>query len=190
MIEIDTSVQLEYTLGIFKPDVQDRVGELMQATTDAGFRILASSTLKMSEHQAAQFYREHYGKPFYDGLIAFMTSGPSTVVALSKPQAVSEWRTFLTTVLRPKFGTNATQNAVHGSDSAAAAKREINFFFPNLVVPAFPGEAPLEKYVQQAVGPVLTKALAELARVQPADPCRWLGTWLLENNPNKPKQEP
>ena len=91
-----------------------------------------------------QFYGEHEGKPFFETLIGFMTSGHVTALCLSKEDAIKGWRALMgptnslkareeaPTSLRALFGTDGTRNATHGSDSTTSAARELEFFFPKL----------------------------------------------------------
>mmetsp|Transcript_4108 Transcript_4108/g.15470 ORF Transcript_4108/g.15470 Transcript_4108/m.15470 type:complete len:134 (+) Transcript_4108:305-706(+) len=126
-----------------------------------------------------------------------MVSGPIIVAVLAAPNAVTSWRSLMgattpepqPTSIRAQFGTNPTRNAVHGSDSEAAAQREIKFFFPNESVSSEPLSAPnSDLYIKQNLEKVLIDGLTELAKEKPKDNVRWLADWLLENNPNKPKE--
>ena len=92
----------------------------------------------MTKQQAKGFYAIHNGKPFYEELTDFMSSGQSMVIALEKENAVTEWRKTIgstnpedaeTGTIRRDFATNVQENAVHGSDSDENAEKEIGFFF-------------------------------------------------------------
>jgi len=90
-----------------------------------------------------KFYEEHKGKPFFDSLIEYMSSGPCAALILSKENAIQDWRELMgptkpdqARIEKPKsiralFGTDTTRNACHGSDSPKSAEREIAFFFPS-----------------------------------------------------------
>ena len=130
----------ERTLSILKPDaVQGNViGKIKAMIEEAGLSIIATKMLRMSKVQASDFYEIHKGKPFYDTLIEFMTSGPVIVQVLEGDHAISNYREVMgaTTfgeaapgTIRAKYATSTAHNAVHGSDSKKNAKREIKFFF-------------------------------------------------------------
>ena len=128
------------TFAIIKPDaVKNKdTGLILDRVLKAGFKILAGKLLHMSLEQAEGFYEIHKGKPFYDELITFMSSGQCMVLALEKENAVEEWRNTIGSTnpdeaaegtIRKDFATNVGLNAVHGSDSDENAQKEIAFFF-------------------------------------------------------------
>jgi nucleoside-diphosphate kinase len=128
------------TFAIIKPDaVKNKyTGVILDRILKAGFNILAGKLLHMSVEQAEGFYDIHKGKPFYDELIQFMSSGQCMVLALEKENAVEEWRSTIGATnpdeaaegtIRKDFATNVGLNAVHGSDSNENAQKEIAFFF-------------------------------------------------------------
>ncbi len=123
------------TFAWVKPDAFEKADEIIAYAEAAGFTVVCSEVIAMSKAQAAEFYAEHEGKPFFDGLLSFMTSGPALALVLSRPCAVKAWRSLLgptsTSVaqleaplsLRSLYGTDQTKNACHGSDSDASASR-------------------------------------------------------------------
>jgi nucleoside-diphosphate kinase len=128
------------TFAIIKPDAvkNKSTGLILDRILKAGFDILAGKLLHMSVEQAEGFYDIHKGKPFYDELIQFMSSGQCMVLALEKENAVEEWRNTIGATnpdeaaegtIRKDFATNVGLNAVHGSDSNENAQKEIAFFF-------------------------------------------------------------
>lgn len=138
--EIDAQPK-ERTLAIIKPDATqaNNVGNILSRYEKAGFRIDALKVIQLSDKQAKQFYAIHDGKPFFNELIKFMTSGPSVVVVLEGDNAVQRNRDLMGAVdkpgtLRAEFGKSLTYNAVHGSDSQENAKQEIGYFFPSMDV--------------------------------------------------------
>ncbi|KAK9843183.1 hypothetical protein WJX74_008269 [Apatococcus lobatus] len=196
---------LERTLGLIKPDAV-RAGksrEIMQLAELSGFQLLAKKNLQLSQERAEEFYSEHQGKPFFPRLVEFMTSGPLYAMVLGKEDAVKAWRGLMgptnslaakeqqPTCLRALYGTDGTQNATHGSDSAASAAREIGFFFPELQPDALEGPEATAEYLQEMLNPTLLKGLTELAREKPSsnprEVLRALAYWLLDHNPNKPR---
>jgi nucleoside-diphosphate kinase len=99
--------------------------------------------LKLSRQLAAQHYAEHKGKPFYGGLVSFITSGPTMALALEGESAVSVVRAMMGATnpidsapgtIRGDYATELSENVVHGSDSKASAKRELALFFPDGLV--------------------------------------------------------
>jgi nucleoside-diphosphate kinase len=130
----------EITFSIIKPDAvgTGRTGRILARISEAGFRIAALKMLHMTRGQAEGFYEVHRGRPFYEGLVEFMSSGPVIVTVLSHPNAVEEFRSLIGTTdpakaapgtVRADFGTDVRMNAVHGSDSPENALREASFFF-------------------------------------------------------------
>jgi len=130
----------ERTLCIIKPDAmaKRRQGEILQRLLDEGFEILGLRQLRLSRAAAEGFYAIHRGKPFYEGLCAFMTQGPVTVAALQRENAVQYYRQVIGATdpakaeagtIRARFGTSVCENAVHGSDSLENGVRECAYFF-------------------------------------------------------------
>ncbi|MRR19155.1 nucleoside-diphosphate kinase [bacterium] len=128
------------TFSIIKPDALARgyTGKILARITDAGFRISALKMLYISRRQAEEFYAVHRERPFYPGLVEFMSSGPVVVMVLEHENAVEEFRRLIGSTdpekadrgtIRAEFGTTVQRNAVHGSDSPENALREAGFFF-------------------------------------------------------------
>lgn len=131
---------LERTLSIVKPDAVERniVGEVYSRFEKAGLRIVAAKMMRLSRDTAAGFYAEHEGKPFYDNLLSFMSSGPVMVQVLEGDDAIlvnrrlmgaTDPREAAPGTIRADFADSVDANAVHGSDSPASAEREIAYFF-------------------------------------------------------------
>ena len=130
----------ERTLAIVKPDAvaKGASGEILRRIEAKGLRIIALKKLQLSEQLARGFYAVHKQRPFYQDLVAFMSSGPVVVAALEGENAVSVWRELMgptdstkapAGTVRCDFGTDIERNAVHGSDAAVTAKLEIAYFF-------------------------------------------------------------
>ena len=128
------------TLAIIKPDAvgKGNTGKIYDRIISADFKILGAKIIRMTKAQAEGFYAVHVGKPFYNELTDFMSSGQSMVLALEKEDAVNAWRTTIGATnpneaaegtIRKDFASNIGENAVHGSDSDENAKIEIGFFF-------------------------------------------------------------
>src|SRR5579875_1034702 len=130
----------ERTLSIIKPDATRRnlSGRINAKLEEAGLRIIAQKRLLLSRAQAEAFYAVHRERPFFAGLVEFMTSGPVVVQVLEGENAVARNREVMGATdpakaaegtIRKQFAENIEANSVHGSDSAENAKQEIAFFF-------------------------------------------------------------
>lgn len=131
---------LEHTLAIIKPDIIERhlIGAIISRLEQAQFSIVAMKMVHLNQQQAAGFYAEHEGKPFFANLIAFMTSTPVVVLVLEKENAIADYRALMGKTnpaeanmgtLRRDFALDGSRNSVHGSDSSQSAEREIAYFF-------------------------------------------------------------
>jgi nucleoside-diphosphate kinase len=131
---------VERTLTILKPDAVSagRVGSILAHLEREGFRVMGLRKLRLSTEQARAFYAVHRERPFYEGLVRFMTEGPVIVAALERPDAVAHLRRTMGATdskkaeagtIRQLHGTDVERNAVHGSDSPDNASKEIAFFF-------------------------------------------------------------
>ena len=114
---------------------------LKKITEEGGFNVKAMKLTKLTPEQAGEFYAVHKGKPFYESLVEFMSSGPIVAILLEKENAVEDFRNFIGATnpenaaegtIRKLYGTNLQQNAVHGSDSDENAVIEADFFFSKL----------------------------------------------------------
>jgi nucleoside-diphosphate kinase len=131
---------LERTFLMIKPDAvkKNLIGEILKRTEDAGFKILDLNMTKLSPAEAKRFYLVHKGKPFYDKLVKFVSSGKVVGVLLTRKNAVKKLRELvgLTDPKEAKRGTirrdlaeSVTKNAVHASDSETSFRYESKFFF-------------------------------------------------------------
>lgn len=114
------------------------IGELLARIEKANFRVLAARMEHLDRKRAGGFYAEHRGKPFFEGLVSFMTSGPILPMVLEKENAILGLRELMGATnpeqsapgtLRAQFGQSIDVNTIHGSDSPASALREIEYFF-------------------------------------------------------------
>ncbi|HHI68709.1 MAG TPA: nucleoside-diphosphate kinase [Planctomycetes bacterium] len=130
----------ETTLAIVKPDAvaSKLVGEILSRIEAAGLEIAALRMERLSHARARNFYYVHRGKPFFESLVEFMTSGPVVLLALRGENAVARWRQLMGPTdprkapkgtIRGDLGTSIEKNAVHGSDSVENASTEVHFFF-------------------------------------------------------------
>ena len=131
---------IERTLSVIKPDsvAKNIIGKIYSRFEKAGLKIVAAKLLQLNDESAGGFYAEHKGKPFYDDLIEFMTSGPVMVQVLEGENAVARNRDLMGATnpaeaepgtIRADFANSIDANAVHGSDSTTSAEREVNYFF-------------------------------------------------------------
>jgi len=133
-------MQNDFTFSIIKPNAvrTGKTGPILAMINEGGFEILAMRMVKLTRDQAESFYEVHKGKPFYDGLVEFMTSGPVVVLILKHTNAVEEFRKLIGATdpnkaepgtIRKTFAVSVQMNAVHGSDSVENAHKEAGFFF-------------------------------------------------------------
>lgn len=130
----------EYTLTLIKPEAlaANHVGEILARFEKGGLCVAGIKTLKLSKQQAEKFYEVHKERPFYTDLVKYMSSGPIVAVVLEGKDPVTKARAIMGATdpkkaapgtIRADFGVSIQENAVHGSDSAENAKKEIAFFF-------------------------------------------------------------
>ena len=131
----------ERTFSIIKPDAvaKNVIGKIYSRFEEAGLKIVASRMLHLTREQAGEFYAVHKERPFYNDLIAFMTSGPVMVQVLEGENAIARNREIMGATnpqdaapgtIRADFAETVDENAVHGSDGPDTAAVEIAFFFP------------------------------------------------------------
>jgi len=131
---------METTLIILKPDAVQRglVGRIISRFEDKGLQIVGCKLMRISPELASTHYKDHQGKPFYDGLVAFMTSSPVVVLAVRGVGAIGISRAMMGATfgskadagtIRGDFGVSNSFNLIHGSDSPEAAERELGLFF-------------------------------------------------------------
>ncbi|MFW5820455.1 MAG: nucleoside-diphosphate kinase [Bacteroidota bacterium] len=128
------------TLTIIKPGAvqHEYVGPILNMIHENGFHIAAMKLTRLTRNMAELFYSVHKGRPFYEGLVEFMTSGPIVVAILEKDDAVEDYRKLIGSTdpekaeegtIRKLFAESMQKNAVHGSDSEETAVKECDFFF-------------------------------------------------------------
>ncbi|MFP4624876.1 MAG: nucleoside-diphosphate kinase [Gemmatimonadota bacterium] len=131
---------MQKTLAIIKPDATERnlTGRILAHLEEADFRIRAIRSLRLSTAQAEEFYAVHRGRPFYDELVDFMTSGPVFPVLLERDDAVAKLREVIGATdpaeaeegtVRALYAESKGRNSIHASDASDTAAREIRFFF-------------------------------------------------------------
>ena len=133
---------IEQTLSIIKPDATERnlTEDIKNIFIKNSLKILKSKKIHISKEEAAEFYKVHQARPFYDDLCTYLASGPIFVMVLEGNGAISLNRKLMGATnpkdaepetIRKLYGISIDKNSVHGSDSAENAKIEINFFFKN-----------------------------------------------------------
>lgn len=131
---------MQRTFAIIKPDAVAKgyTGQILAMIEGAGFKIAGMRKTRLSKAQAEGFYAVHKERPFFGGLVTFMTEGPVVVLVLEKENAIADWRALMGATnpanaaegtIRKKFAENVERNCVHGSDAPETAAAEIPFFF-------------------------------------------------------------
>ena len=134
---------MQTTLSIIKPDAVQKgyTEDICTRIEESGLKIISKRQVLLSREQAEGFYDEHKGKPFFEALINFMTSGPVQVQIIEGDEAISRYRSLMGNTnpeeanpgtLRHDFAESIDANAVHGSDSVESAAKEVTFFFPEV----------------------------------------------------------
>jgi nucleoside-diphosphate kinase len=129
------------TLAILKPDCvrKELIGEVTRRIQDAGFALRAMKMTTLTKREAEGFYAVHEGKPFFDDLTDFMSSGPCVPMVLEKENAIQDFRTLIGATdpseadegtIRRDFADSVGENIVHGSDSVENGQKEASYFFP------------------------------------------------------------
>jgi nucleoside-diphosphate kinase len=138
---------LQRTLAIVKPDGVSKhlVGTVLRRMEEAGLTIVAMKMIRMTKAQAKGFYQVHEGKPFFESVTDFMSSGPCVVLVLEGDDAIQRYRTLMGATdhtkaeegtIRRDFATDIEKNVVHGSDGEETARFEIGYFFNALEMAA------------------------------------------------------
>jgi nucleoside-diphosphate kinase len=132
---------LQRTLAIIKPDAvrKNATGEIVNIILQNKFQIIGMKMLHLTKEQAEGFYAVHAGKPFFESLTKFMSSGPVVAMALEKEEdAIVSWRKLMGATnpanaeegtIRKRFASSIEANAVHGSDAEDTARFEVSYFF-------------------------------------------------------------
>jgi nucleoside-diphosphate kinase len=134
---------MERTLAIIKPDGVSRaiIGEVIKRLESYNFKIVAMKLVHLSKKQAEGFYAVHQGKPFFESLTDFMSSGPAVVMILEGENVIARYRELMGATdykeaaegtIRKEFATDIEKNVVHGSDAPETAAFEMSYFFNNL----------------------------------------------------------
>nr|XP_057928705.1 nucleoside diphosphate kinase 7 isoform X2 [Doryrhamphus excisus] len=143
----------ERTLALIKPDGVPKIGDILEMAFAANLMVTNAKMTHLTWSQAADLYVEHQSKPFFNSLVQLVTSAPVVALELMGDEAVSVWRKLLgpsdpavarmeaPQSIRAQFGTEGGKDVAHGSDSLAAAARELEFFFPTAICHGPPNTA-------------------------------------------------
>ena len=134
---------MERTLFIVKPDAVERnlIGKIIAMIEESGLEVVALKMTRLTKQTAAEFYAVHKGKPFFENLVAYMTSGRIVAGAVEGDDAIKRLRAACGATdpaqaapgtIRATYGKNLTMNSVHASDAPATARVEVGFFFADL----------------------------------------------------------
>lgn len=134
---------MEKTFAIIKPDAVSRniTGKIISKIEEAGFKIVAMKKIWLTKKEAEGFYAVHKGKPFFESLTDYMSSGPCIAMVLEKENAIADWRKLMGATnpanaepgtIRKEFALDVEKNSVHGSDAKETAEYEIAYFFSKL----------------------------------------------------------
>ena len=210
------SHRLEGTLAIIKPDAYTRRIEIEEIIMKEGFLLVEKKRLRFTRELAEDFYTEQRGEPFFRELVDYMVSGDCMALCLGRQNGILHWRNLIgpTRVtearksapksIRALFGSRSDdmKNAVHGSDSASAAAREIDLIFPSILgdseginfseslkrsIAHVTEEQKI--YLARYVVPTLQQGLVVMYRTKPDNPLLWLADWLRKNNPQTSKHD-
>lgn len=130
----------ELTFGMIKPDAvaKGHTGEILSMIQQRGFRLVAMKMRRISTFEAEAFYAVHKDRPFFAGLVTFMTEAPVVMLVLEQEGAIVKWRELMGATnpanaaegtIRKRFAENIERNSVHGSDAPETAGLEVPFFF-------------------------------------------------------------
>ncbi|KAJ1995651.1 hypothetical protein H4R26_006238, partial [Coemansia thaxteri] len=151
------------TLALIKPDIaqeESAIAKIIERIVARGYEIKDRVEITLSRSQVTSFYSEHEGKEFFEGLVSFMSSGPTIALLLEGDDVIRGWRTMIGPTspdsaraqvplsIRALFGVSGPRNAVHGSDSIEAAQRELSFFFSPRIQPEDDPLTPAETAVE------------------------------------------
>ncbi|MBW1916082.1 MAG: nucleoside-diphosphate kinase [Deltaproteobacteria bacterium] len=136
---------IEKTLSIIKPDgvSKNLIGDIIKRIEGQGLKVKAMKMIHMSKEQAKDFYAVHDGKPFFESVTDFMSSGPCVVMILEGGDVIKKYRDLMGATnfedaeegtIRREFATNIEKNVVHGSDAPETAAFEIGYFFNALEI--------------------------------------------------------
>ncbi|HEY1948193.1 MAG TPA: nucleoside-diphosphate kinase [Bryobacteraceae bacterium] len=131
---------VERTFAMIKPDAVAKgyTGEILTMIQNAGFTVVGMKLRRIAKKEAEAFYAVHQARPFFNGLVTFMTEGPVVTLVLEREDAIAKWREVMGATnpanaaegtIRKKFAENIERNSAHGSDAPETAAQEIPFFF-------------------------------------------------------------
>ncbi|KAJ3154520.1 NME NM23 member 5 [Geranomyces michiganensis] len=183
---------------LLKPDVASHEAEIVYKLGQAGFKVFNRRRTALTNEQASEFFNDWASDPDFDELVSYITSGPVVALALQRFDGFNELKKVVGSVddihgdgdsFRAIYGQDELRNGFHVSDSPASVERDLRLFFPDTPVQPPPTADEAKAILETTVYPTLLQGLTQLCKEKPANPTAWLGTWLLDNNPNKPRIE-
>ncbi|TPX68163.1 nucleoside-diphosphate kinase [Chytriomyces confervae] len=204
MAEADDLADWQETVLLIRPEARQKENHILHSLTVDGFKILERKHIEVTAEQAeAYFQAANAGQADYDVMQEYVKnltqSGSSVVFLLTRfgaydgisslmgPQNLDEARESAPTSLRARFAIDATFCGVEATCDAKATESVIKVFFPDRMRTVLPSVEESKLLLEDSLYPVLTQGLTMLCKTKPANPTVWLGTWLIENNPNRPK---
>ncbi|KAJ3179899.1 NME NM23 member 5 [Geranomyces variabilis] len=185
---------------LLKPDVAARESEIVYKLGQAGFKVFNRRRTTLTNEQASEFFNDWASDPDFDELVSYVTSGPVVALALQRFDGFNDLKKVVGSVddingegesFRAVYGQDELRNGFHVSDNPTSVERDLRLFFPDTPVQPPPTSEEAKAILETTVYPTLLQGLTQLCKEKPANPTAWLGTWLLDNNPNKPRiQEP
>ncbi|KAI8622492.1 nucleoside diphosphate kinase [Chytriomyces sp. MP71] len=194
----------EDTVLLIRPEARHSENHIVHRLNLEGFKILERRHIEITTEQAEAYYISTSGDPenfdaMQDYVRILTMSGSSVVLLLSRFNAfdqikalmgskdAKEARDYAPHSLRARFAVNSTLCGVEASEDLKSTEASIKVFFPDRIRTTLPSVDESKILLEDSLYPVLTQGLTMLCKTKPANPTVWLGTWLLENNPNRPK---
>ncbi|KAI8835651.1 hypothetical protein BJ741DRAFT_607510 [Chytriomyces cf. hyalinus JEL632] len=204
MAETDDLSDWQETVLLIRPEARQNENHIIHSLIVDGFKILERKHIEVTAEQAeAYFQAANAGQADYDVMQEYvknLTQRDSSVVflltrfnayegiaSLMGPQNLDEARESAPRSLRARFAVDATFCGVEATCDVKATESVIKVFFPDRMRTVLPSVEESKLLLEDSLYPVLTQGLTMLCKTKPANPTVWLGTWLIENNPNRPK---
>ncbi|KAI9199236.1 nucleoside diphosphate kinase [Polychytrium aggregatum] len=184
---------------LLKPDVADQEDEIVYLMRHRAMNIVNRRRILLTREQVEEYYIDYMGDEGFDLLLEFMTSGPVVALLVEKAGGIEDSKEFIgphdpveakishPDSLRAIYGVDVLRNGFYASESHEVALLDIKFFFPEMWIEPLLSKDRAKIYLESSLYPVLTQGLTQLCKEKPENPTTWLGNWLIENNPNKPK---
>lgn len=195
----DPTAPIQKTLALIRPEAMCHCEAIVKRILNAGFKIIADTTVKLTPEQATELYADQEAEPHFPLKVLSLCTQPVRALCLAKPEAIAELRALLGEEtgaesrrrwpgsLRAFFARQCVCNGLLCSRDLTHARTEIRFFFPNVLVdPPLRDRADQWRYLNTLVYPTLMEGVYEIAKMVAVDPVVDLAKWLWRHNPNKP----